>query len=74
MESVLTITVVHVFLHLKKFISGQRERFQNDREAEMSVKQWFQSQAADLYDTRYKSWSHSVTNFSIPEMNMLKCS
>ena len=42
---------IHLFLHLKKFLSGQCERLQNDREAEMSVTQWFQSQAADLYDT-----------------------
>ena len=27
----------HLSLHLKKFLSGQRQRFQNDREAEMSV-------------------------------------
>ena len=39
----------HLFLHLKKFLSG--ERFENDREAEMVVTQWFQSQAADFYDT-----------------------
>ena len=29
----------HLFLHLKKFLSGQRLHFQNDREAEMSVTQ-----------------------------------
>ena len=63
----------HLFLHLKKFLSGQRQRFQNDREVTvMSVTQWFQSQAADFYDTRYKSWSHGMINFSIPEVNMLK--
>ena len=28
----------HLLLHLKKFLSGQRQRFQNDREAEMSVR------------------------------------
>ena len=27
----------HFFLHLKKFLSGQRQRFQNNGEAEMSV-------------------------------------
>ena len=27
----------HLLLHLKKFLSGQRQRFQNDRETEMSV-------------------------------------
>ena len=40
----------HIFLHLKNFLSGQR--FQNDREAEMSVIQWFQSQAENFYDKR----------------------
>ena len=52
----------HLSLHVKKVLSGQRERFQNDREAEMSVTQWFQSQAADFYDTGYKSWFHGRTN------------
>ena len=27
----------HLFLHLKKVLSDQRQRFQNDREEEMSV-------------------------------------
>ena len=27
----------HLFLHLKKFLTGQRLCFQNDRKAEMSV-------------------------------------
>ena len=40
----------HLFLHLKKFLSSLQQRFQNDREAEMSVTQWFQSQAAE-FDT-----------------------
>ena len=64
MESALT-TVVHLFLHLKKFLSG--ERFQNDRD-ECHTVQWFKSQAADFYDTGYKNWSHSMTNVSIPEV------
>ena len=50
MESALTV-VINLFLHLKKFLPGQRQRFQNDREVEMSVTQWFQSQAVDFYDT-----------------------
>jgi hypothetical protein len=37
----------HLFLHLKKF----HQCFENDREAEMVVAQWFKSQAADFYDT-----------------------
>ena len=41
----------HLFLHFKKFLSGQLQRFQNDGEEEMSVIHWFQCQAADCYDT-----------------------
>ena len=36
------------------------------------MSQWFQSQAADLYDTGHKTWSHGMTNISILEVNMLK--
>ena len=61
----------HLFSHLSKFLSGQRHLFQNYREAEISVTQWFQSQAADL-DTGYKSWSLDVTNVSISEVLILK--
>ena len=57
----------HLFLHLKEFLSGQRQRFQNDKEAEMSVT-WFQFQVAGFYD----SWSQDMTNISIPEVNMFK--
>ena len=45
---------------------------QYDSRYEMSVTQWFQSQAADFYNTGYKRWSHSMTNVSVPELNMLK--
>ena len=38
----------------------------------MSVTQWFQSQAEDFYNTRYKNWAHGMTNVSIPEVNILK--
>jgi hypothetical protein len=34
--------------------------------------QRFHSQAADLYDTVHRSWSHGMTNVSIPVANMLK--
>ena len=47
----------HLSLHLKKFLYGQRQRFQNGRKAEMSV--------TDFYDTEYRSWSHSMNNISI---------
>ena len=36
------------------------------------MSQWFHSQAADVYDTEYKSLSHGMKNVSIPEVNMLK--
>ena len=62
----------HLSLHLKKFLTGQRQRFQNDREVEVSVTQWFQSQTAEFYDTGYKSSSYGMTKVSIPEQNMLK--
>ena len=44
----LAPSIFHIFLYLKKFPSGQR---QNDREAEMSVTQWLQPQAADFCNT-----------------------
>ena len=63
----LTSCDFHIFLHLKKFLSKQCEHFQNDREVEMSVTQWFQSQVA-----QFKSCPHGTTNASIPEINMFK--
>ena len=59
----------HLLLHLIKFLSGQR--FQNEREAEMIVTV-IPLQAADFYDMGYKSWSHGMTNISVPEVNMLE--
>ena len=53
------------------FLSDQRQRFQNEREEEMSVRV-VPIQAEDFYDTGYKSWSHSMANISILEVNMLK--
>ena len=51
MESALAV-VVHLFLHFKKLLSDQRQRFENDRGGdECHTVQWFQSQAADFYDT-----------------------
>ena len=45
-------TVISIFSYTSKnSCLGPRQCFQNDREAEMSVTQWFQSQAADCYDT-----------------------
>ena len=65
-------TVVQPFLYLKKFLAGQR--IQNDIEAEMSVKQCFGSNPRLQTSTTqgYESWCHSMTNVSIPEVNMLK--
>ena len=62
---------VGIRTHTQIFLSGQRQRFQNDRETEMSVTQWLQSQTADLYYTGYKKWSHGMTNVLIPEVNTL---
>ena len=36
------------------------------------MSQWFQSQAADFYDTEYRSRSHSMKNILIPKLNMLQ--
>ena len=36
------------------------------------VSEWFQSQAAEFYDTGYKSWSHGMTNISILVVSVLK--
>ena len=44
----LTPNDFHLFLRLKNFLFSQCQRFQNDREAEMSFTQWFQSQAANF--------------------------
>ena len=60
-----------LFLHPKKFLSGQRQRFQNDREAEMSVTV-VPIPGSTLLRLRYKSWSYGLTNVSISEVNMLK--
>ena len=49
-ELVLERIMENPRLHPKKFLSGQRQRVQKDRETEMSVTQWFQSQAVDFYD------------------------
>ena len=69
-ESALTI-VLHLFLHLGRFLSGQSQRFQNDREVEMSVTQCNPRRQTSTTQW-YKSWSHVMTNFSIPEVNILK--
>ena len=42
----------HLLSHLKKFLSDERQHFQNDTELEMNVTKWFQSEVADIYDTR----------------------
>ena len=35
----LALSDFHLFLHLKRFLSGQHQHFQNDREAEVGVTQ-----------------------------------
>ena len=50
----LAPTDFHLFLYLKKFLSDQQKRFQNDREEEMSVTV-VPIDAEDFYDTGYRS-------------------
>ena len=60
----------NLFLHLKEFLSGSISIFRMTGGDECHSS--FQSQAADLYDTGYRSWSHRLTDVSILEVNMLK--
>ena len=62
----------NVFLHLRKFLSGQQLHFRNDREVEMSVTKWFQYQVAGFYDTGIQKLVPGMTNVSIQEVNILK--
>ena len=62
----------HLFLHLEKFLSSQRQHFQNVGEVEMNVTQWFQSQATDLYDTGIQNLVPRHDTVSIPEVNVEK--
>ncbi|GFW37639.1 HTH_48 domain-containing protein [Trichonephila clavipes] len=52
---------VHVFLHLKKFLSSG-DRFGNDEELKTSVTRWFHSQAAEYY--------HRVMQKLIPRFSL----
>jgi histone-lysine N-methyltransferase SETMAR len=38
----------HLFLHLKKFLAGQR--FNNDKDVKRAVQKWLSSQAVTFYD------------------------
>ena len=53
LESALTIIVVHLFLRLKKFLSGQR--FQNYRDAEMGITQGSNPRRLTSMKQGYKS-------------------
>ena len=57
----------HLFLQLKKFLSGQRQRFQTDREVEMSVIV-VPVPGERLLRHRIQNWSHGMANVSIPEV------
>ena len=61
----------HLFLHLKKLLSGLRQRFGNDREAEMSVKVVL-IPGGRVLRHRVQHLYHGMTNVSIPEVNILK--
>ena len=60
--------MAHLFLHLEKFMSGQREYFQIDRVSHIVSKPSRQTSTTE----QYKRWSHGITNVSITEVNMLK--
>ena len=61
----------HLFLHLKKFLSGQSQHFQNDRQRWVSHSGYNPRQQTSTTQ-EYKSWSHGLKNVSVPEVNMLK--
>ena len=68
----LALSDFHLFLHLKKFLSGQRQRFHNDREVEMSVTV-VPIPGGILFPTQgCKSWFHGRTNVSFLEVNMFE--
>ncbi|GFU26364.1 hypothetical protein TNCV_199501 [Trichonephila clavipes] len=60
-DSDLAPSDVHVFLHLKKFLSSG-DRFGNDEELKTSVTRWFHSQAAEYY--------HRVMQKLIPRFSL----
>ncbi|GFW90291.1 histone-lysine N-methyltransferase SETMAR [Trichonephila clavipes] len=51
----------HVFLHLKKFLSG--ERFGKDEDLKTSVIRWLLSQAAEFYDRVTQKLIRQVSQF-----------
>ena len=59
-------------LQLKKFLSSQRQSFQNDRDSEMSVTVVPIPGGQSFTIQEYKSWSHCMTNVLIAEVNILK--
>ena len=59
------------FLHLKKFLYGQGQRFQNDREAEMSVKV-VPIPGGKLLRHRIQKLVARYDKCLIPQVNMLK--
>ena len=67
----LATSDLYIFLRLEKFMSGQRQRFKNDRQAEMSVTQRFQSQW-QTYKTQEYKVGLTMTNISIPGVDILE--
>jgi transposase len=53
----------HLFLHLKKFLAGQR--FDNDEDVKRAVQKWLSSQAATFYDEGIQNWYPITINASI---------
>ena len=63
----------HLFLHLKKFLSCQRQRFKEWRRGGDECHKEVSNPRQQTSTTDgYKSWSNSMTNVSIPQVNMLK--
>ena len=61
-----------LFLHLKKFLSCQRQHFQNDRVSEIVSQSSYNPRRQTSTTQGYKSWPHGMTNVSILEVNLLK--
>jgi hypothetical protein len=48
----------HLFLHLKKYLPGQK--FQEDEEVTNEVTTWLRAQAANCVASEYKNWYGDV--------------
>jgi len=60
----------HLFLRLKKHLT--RKKFDNDDEVQEEVMTWFKGQAADFYDSGYRSRFQDLINVWTKPATMLK--